>query len=169
LLTRNHRQEALSRAYVEIVAAQCGMACISPRLHDYGIDFTLREIWRRGRRRCESGFSLDVQAKSTSVGNLTDSEVLYDLAVKNYDDLREPTLGSPRILVVLVLPKAEKQWSTQTEEQLTLRYCAYWMSLLGQSQTPNRRTVRIAIPRTNVFSATALPLVVDRIKKGELL
>ena len=167
MLTRNHRQEALSHAYVEIVAAQCGMACISPRLHDYGIDFTLREIRRRGRRLGESGFSLDVQAKSTSVANLTDSEVLYDLAVKNYDDLRE-TAGSPRILVVLVLPKTEKQWSTQTEEQLTLRYCAYWASLLRQGPTSNRRTVRIAIPRTNIFSAKALPLLVEKIKKGEL-
>ena len=168
MLTRNHRREALSRAYVEIVAAQCGMACISPRIHDYGIDFTLREIRRRGRRLGESGFGLDVQAKSTSLGNLTDSEVLYDLAVKNYDDLREPTLGSFRILVVLVLPKAEKQWSTQTEEQLTLRYCAYWASLLRQGPTSNRRTVRIAIPRTNIFSAKALPLLVEKIKKGEL-
>ena len=167
MLTRNHRQEALSRAYVEIVAAQCGMACISPRLHDYGIDFTLREIRRRGRRLGESGFSLDVQAKSTSVANLTGSEVLYDLAVKNYDDLRE-TAGSPRMLVVLVLPKSEKQWSTQTEEQLTLRYCAYWARLLGKGPTPNRRTVRVAIPRTNVFSSENLPQLVDRIKKGEL-
>jgi Domain of unknown function (DUF4365) len=169
VLPRNHRQEALSRAYVEIIAAQCGMVCEFPQGRDYGIDLTLREIQRRRHRYGKSGFSLDVQAKSTAGRNFSGPDLLFDLPVKNYDDLRQIGVGCPRILVVLVVPDAVNQWTTQTEDRLTLRYCAYWLSLLGWAPTPNRRTVRVAVPRANIFSAKALPRLMERVKRGEPL
>jgi hypothetical protein len=63
LLTKNHRQEALSRAYIQAVAARCGMSC-SFRDFDYGIDVTVHEIKRRGEHYAEWAVSLDIQAKS---------------------------------------------------------------------------------------------------------
>jgi hypothetical protein len=154
---------------VEIIAAQAGMVCDYPRGPDYGIDLTLREVQRRGRRYGKSGYSLDVQAKSTAGPNISGSKLVFDLPVKNYDDLREPAPGCPRILVLLVVPNAVSQWTTQTEDQLALRYCAYWASLLGMAPMPNRRTVRITIPRANVFSAQALQRLMERVKREETL
>ena len=59
MLTKQHRQEALSRAYVQAIAARCGMSVSIPT-PDYGTDLTLNEIESRGARRVETGFKLDV-------------------------------------------------------------------------------------------------------------
>ncbi len=41
VLTREHRQEALSRAYIRAVAALAGMTICEPE-NDYGIDMAIR-------------------------------------------------------------------------------------------------------------------------------
>jgi hypothetical protein len=166
VLTRNHRQEALCRAYVQAIAACCGMTTSTPQ-PDYGIDLSLHDVERRKGRHEESGHNIDVQAKSTSQAGVSDSVIRYDLDVRSYDLLRRTRPGTPRILVVLVLPEEETLWSTQTEGELVLRRCAYWRSLRGKGPTTNRRTVRVTIPRANVFSVTALRTLVKRIKTGE--
>jgi hypothetical protein len=66
----------------------------------------------------------------------------------------------------LLLPAEESQWSTQTEDELIVRHCAYWMSLKGMAATTNRRVIRILIPRTNVFSIAALAGMMKRVKEG---
>jgi len=165
VLTRNHRQEALCRAYIQAIAARCGIGWSTPH-PDYGIDLTLNDIEVRGHFRAESGYKLDVQAKSASRANLTETHLRFDLDLKAYETLRQPLPGCPRVLVVLVLPHDEDQWTTQLEEELILRYCAYWTSLRGQGPTKNRRSVRLVLPRTNVFSIGALQAIMNRIKTG---
>jgi hypothetical protein len=166
VLIRSHRQEALSRAYIQALAGVCGLSC-SFRDFDYGIDLTLHSVQYKGRRYSETGFKLDVQAKSDRRATLTAESVLHDLEVKAYEDLRDPAAGCPRILVLLVLPPEEADWTEQTEQHLLLRGCAYWLSLKGMRRTSNRRTVRVALPRANVFSAPALLALMDKIKRGE--
>jgi hypothetical protein len=168
VLTRNHRQEALSRAYVQAIAGRCGLMS-SFRDFDYGIDVTRHDIQRRGHRHMESGFKLDIQAKSTTTRNLTATDVVYDLDVKNYEDLRDPQVGCPRILVLLVLPEGEAQWIDQTEEHLLLRNAAYWLSLKGQGGTRNRKTVRVFLRRGNLFSVQALESLMGKVRRREAL
>jgi hypothetical protein len=168
VLTRNHRQEVLSRAYVQAIAGRCGLTC-SLRDFDYGIDMTLHDIRRHGHRHIESGFKLDIQTKSTTTRNLTATDVGYDLEVKTYDDLRDPQVGCPRILVLLVLPENETQWMEQTEDHLLLRHAAYWLSLKGQGPTKNQKSVRVPLPRANLFSAQALESLMSKIRRGEEL
>lgn len=158
----------MSRAYVQAIAGRCGLSC-SLRDFDYGIDVTLHDIRRRGHRHMESGFNLDVQAKSTTTRNLTPTDVVYDLEVKNYDDLRDPQVGCPRILVLLVLPEDEEQWTEQTEDHLLLRHVAYWLSLQGQGPTRNQKTVRVLLPRANLFSVQALETLMAKVRRGEPL
>jgi hypothetical protein len=167
LLTRNHRQEGLCRAYVQAIAARCGMS-IGVANPDYGIDLTLNEIMVVGRHRSESGYKLDVQAKSVAGGQTGGTCVRYDLDVRSYDALRHQG-RCPRILVVLVLPKDESRWTAQTEAGLVLRHCADWLSLRARGPSPNRRSVRLSIPRANVFSVEALQGIMSRIKAGEAL
>lgn len=168
MLTRNHRQEALSRAYIQTVAARCGMSC-SFRDFDYGIDVTVHEIKRRGGHYAESGISLDIQAKSACGPCPAEEAVAYDLTVKNYEDLRDPANPKPRILVLLVLPEEEAEWTTLTEEQLVLRRCAYWLSFWGSPATKNKDTVRVSVPRKNLFSVEALQHLIALIRAGEQL
>lgn len=168
MLTRNHRQEVRSRVYVQAIAGRCGLMG-SLRDFDYGIDVTLHDIRRRGHRHMESGFKLDIQAKSTTTRNLTPTDVVYDLEVKNYDDLRDPQVGCPRMLVLLVLPEDETQWTEQTQEHLLLRHAAYWLSLKGRSPTRNRKTVRVLLPRVNLFSVQALETLMGKVRRGESL
>jgi hypothetical protein len=166
VLTVQHRQEGLSRAYVQAIAAHCGMSSSSPT-PDCGIDQCLHEIILVGSARIESGYRIDVQTKSTTLAHVDPTHVRYDLDVATYDLLRYPEAGCPRILVVLVMPEDESQWLIHSEEQLILRRCAYWLSLKGARPTTNRRTVRIKIPRPNVFSVASLRGMLDRIKLGE--
>jgi hypothetical protein len=99
------------------------MSC-SFRDFDYGIDVTVHEIKRRGEHYAESGVSLDIQAKSLCGLCPVEAELAYDLKVKNYEDLRDPANPKPRILVLLLLPDDEAEWTTLTEEQLILRRSA---------------------------------------------
>ncbi len=166
MLTRNHRQEGLARAYVQAIAAQAGMSS-SVASPDYGIDLSLLDIVKVGQQRIESGYRIDVQAKSTTLARLEATQIKYDLEVPTYENLRYPGAGCPRILVVLVLPDAEGRWLTHSEEELVLRRGAYWLSVRGQKATANRKSVRVMIPRANVFSVAAVQAIMERIKAGE--
>ena len=65
MITRNHRQEAISRAYVHAIAARCGFTCSSGIL-DYGIDLSILEVTKVGDGYYDSGFKIDVQLKSST-------------------------------------------------------------------------------------------------------
>jgi hypothetical protein len=163
-LTRSHRQEALSRAYVRAVAAQAGVTCGEPE-NDYGIDLFLRAVSLRGERRRDVGPQLDLQLKSTTRASMGATHLTFDLNVVNYDDLREDNHQSARILVVLVLPADEAQWVSQSPEELVLRHCAYWLSLKGYPPTTATSTVRVSIPLANVFSVAALQDILQRLRE----
>ncbi len=166
MLTLNQQQEEISRAYVQAVAARAGLGSTMPRL-DFGIDLILHEIAQVRNRLIESGFRLDVQAKSTTRARVSEAEIRYDLEVRAYEVLRQSAPGCPRILVVLVLPENETEWVTQTEAALSIRHCAYWLSLRGRSTVSNRKTVRVRIPRDNVFSVSALRELMAKVRRGE--
>jgi hypothetical protein len=139
------------------------------REFDYGIDLTLHDIRRRKQRRFESGFKVDIQAKSTIQGDSRNESIAYDLDVKTYDDLWDTEVGCPRILVVMLLPTDEMQWTYQSEEHLMLRHAAYWMSLKGMIEVRNQRSTRLAIPRTNLFSVEALTSIMDHVRRRQPL
>jgi hypothetical protein len=166
VLIRTHRQESLSRAYIQAIASRCGLNC-SFRDFAYGIDVTVHLIQRRDNRYVESGFNLDIQAKSSFAATVADKQVVYDMEVKTYDDLRDPDVGTPRILVLLVQPENETDWIEMTEEELMIRRCAYWLSLKGQGPTMNSSTIRVSIPRANRFSVEALQGIMERLRNGE--
>jgi hypothetical protein len=165
MLTQNHRQEALSRAYIQAIIAKAGMSYSVPS-NDYGIDLVANDVERYGRHRRESGYRLDIQAKSTTLARLQTSIIQYKLDLRAYDYLRRTGAGCPRILVVLVLPDRQAIWCSQSEDELVLRHCAYWMPLAGMPRTANRKSILLGIPRTNLFSPEALRGIMKRIKAG---
>jgi hypothetical protein len=165
MLPRNLRQEALSRAYVQAVAARAGLICTVPGA-DFGIDLCLHTVEVRGRRWGPGPVQLDLQLKSTTRPHPRGGHLHYDLDVKNYNDLRAPAPMCPRLLIVLVLPEQEEEWLSQSAEELVLRRCAYWLWLGGAEATTATATVRVQIPLNQVFSVSAVQEIVARLERG---
>jgi len=155
LLPRNQRQELLSRAHILAVAACAGMSASVPS-PDSGTDPTLHDIMTVGKRHIESGYKLDIQAKSTTLAHVDGVSIRYDLEAAAYESLRLTGLGCPRLLVLLVLPDDESLWLQQDGEAMTLRRACYWMSLCGMAPTTNRRSVRLAVPPSKPVHAGGL-------------
>lgn len=124
LLTAPDRQEALSRAYAYAVAARAGYVTSIPDQDRDGVDL---RIQAGGAMRP----ALDLQLKATI--NLSEPHegcFHFPLKRRNYDLLRQPT-QTPRLLVVLDLPRDEHRWMTITADELILRRSAYWLNLRG--------------------------------------
>jgi hypothetical protein len=167
VMPRNARQEALCRAYVQAVAARAGVGYLAPGA-DFGTDLSLRGIEHEGNKYRDSSVQLDLQLKSTTRAGVTDSSVVYDLPVRNYDYLRALTSWNHRLLVVLVLPEREEDWMTQTVDELILRHAAFWYSLRGAGPTDATSSRRVTIPRTQLFGADALLAMLARVGEGGL-
>jgi Domain of unknown function (DUF4365) len=161
LLTSNDREEELSRAYVQAVAAGAGYVTADFSLDRDGTDIQVRA---GGSMRP----SLDIQLKATiNLGKPTNGEFRYPLKRRNYDLLREPTM-IPRILVLLELPDKETCWLTVTPQKLILRRCAYWTSLTGFPETQNKDTVTISIQDTQRFDIECLKTLMEKARSGAI-
>ena len=167
MMTREDRQEALSLAYIKAVAAFAGMT-YSFRAKDYGIDISLHEVARRDNNLFELGLQLDMQVKSTTSVIETRSTIAYDLPIKGYDDLRFES-AIPRILAVFILPPDEADWLRHSKTKLELRKCLYWLSLRGRPGVRNRSSIRVTIPKRQVFTPASLRWIMGRIGAKENL
>ena len=64
--------------------------------------------------------AVDLQLKATvNLGETRDGHFHYPLKIQNFESLRVPT-QTPRLLVVLDLPKDQAQWLTVTADALGL-------------------------------------------------
>ena len=124
----------------------------------------LRHVAQEEHRYVDDGPQVDLQLKSTTRAEVHGTEVGYDLDVRAYHWLRQHQVYRPRVLVLMVLPEDEVQWLSQSLEELVLRRCAYWMTLRGAEPTTNQRTIRIKLPRANVFSSAAVRQLLDAAK-----
>ena len=159
LLTTADREEALSRVYALAVAASAGYVTADTDFDRDGVDL---RIHSGGAMRP----ALDLQLKATI--NLTvsqDGHYRFPLNRHNYDLLRLET-QTPRLLVVLDLPREEKRWITITADELVLRRRAYWLSLKGCEATDNRSSVTVRIPEGNVFDVDNLRTLMDQSRRG---
>lgn len=161
LLTSPDQEEALSRVYAQAVAARAGYITASPDLDRDGIDL---RIHAGGAMRP----ALDLQLKATvNLGEPKDGCFHFALKRRNYNLLRIET-QTPRLLVVLDLPKDERQWMTITENELILKHRAYWLNLKGYEETVNRSSVTVRIPRENLFDVEALQTLMGQSRKGRI-
>jgi hypothetical protein len=171
MLTPQHQLEAISRAYVAVIAADKGLSW-SVRSFDYGIDMTLQHIKIRtnpvtgNRRYVESGRAIDLQIKATTRAFERDGKIVYDLDVESYEDLRDPTCMTRRILVLHVVdPKVSKR-VVQSDNRLSIEGCCFWCCVTGGEETLNARQKRIEIPINQVFSVDALTSIIASINSG---
>ncbi len=162
LLTTSDREEALSRAYVQAIAAGAGYVVATMDFDRDGVDV---EIKAGGAMRP----AIALQLKATiNLGNAVDGMFRFPLKRRNYDLLRTQT-QVPRLLVVLRLPTEEKDWLSVTSSALTLRQCVFWISLTGHSPSENKESVTVSIPDTNLFNVTSLRALMEQSRTGAIL
>ena len=154
-MSPNFIQEQLSWAYVRAVIFRAGYRLNLPVVDDHGIDGTVGS-YSGGVNR------VDFQLKSTTDYEIRDGSIIYDLRMENYNQLiKEDDL--PRVLILFLMPDDPGQWLTQTQEELCLRKCAYWMSLMGMAPSGNRSTVRVSVPLSNMFDLNGLADMFSRL------
>ena len=149
MMPDNLIKEELSLAYVQAVTARSGHDLTVRRVDYRGIDGTVENPLLRGVNR------VDFQLKSTTVYNIRDTDIMYDLRVDNYN-LLVSERDIPRVFILFIMPRDETQWLVQSPDELCLRRCAYWRSLMGEDPSNNRSTVRIPVPQANVFDQNGL-------------
>lgn len=162
LRTVPDQKEGLSLVYAKALATRAGFLTSAPEPDRDSVDL---RIQAGGPRRP----ALDLQLKATvDLGEPQNGLLPYRLSIKNYNDLRILT-QTPRLLVVLELPKDEARWMTVTTEELVLRRRAYWLSLQqGHAEIVGQQTVTVRIPEQNVFDVVTLRTLMERSRKGEI-
>jgi hypothetical protein len=164
LMDISQQKEQFSITYIRAVTSVAGYSLYRPEVDDDSIDLG---IVARGGVGTVSSPRLELQLKCTAKNIIDKKYIRYPLNLKNYNDLKVHPLV-PRILVVVLVPKNLADWLKQTEEELCLRYCAYWISLRGMPETENATNVTIEIPRSNQFTVEALQAIIQRISFGDL-
>ena len=160
MVSPNFMQEQLSFAYVRAVVFRSGFRLSEPVKDDHGIDGTIAS-YSRGMGR------VDFQLKSTTRYEIRNSEIVYQLRVEDYNRLiLEDDL--PRILILFIMPDDDNLWLSHSADELCLRECAYWVSLMGRPLSDNKTTVQVAVPLANVFSPDGLRDLFSRLPSGEL-
>ena len=151
-------KERLSLAYIGAVCARAGLELFETKMDVDSVD---------GFISSKSGNHpiLGFQAKSTSRAALGETTLKFDLPVKNYDDLRKERTGVV-ILIVVCLPANADDWLVQDEVQLSLRRAGYWLSLRGMPGSDNQSSVRVEIPRAQVFEVSAVTRIMAAIGPG---
>lgn len=168
MIPREHKQEQLSKAYINAVVAHAGHTFSAPQL-DYGVDGSMHKIASANGRRYDSGIVIDVQLKATTRWILQDNFVLYDVEAQTFNDLAnrfQEERATEMILAVLCLPQDENDWLSITEEQLILKKCCYWCKITDQP-TDNTASKRIKIPKGNLLSPEAVIELLEKVAQGE--
>ncbi|MCY7381358.1 MAG: DUF4365 domain-containing protein [Microcoleus sp. CAN_BIN18] len=160
----NQQKELLSKAYVRAIAAVGGFSVSQPEVDDDSIDL---KIVARGGEGVVFSPELNLQLKCTSRDVLDGQFIRYPVRIKNYRDL---IINSqvPRLLVVVLVPENLENWLQQSEDEMCMRYCAYWVSLRGQPERLNTANVTVELSRSNQFTVEALKSIMQRLSQGGL-
>ena len=160
------KMEQFSRAYVAALAAQAGCNPARPEVDEDSMDLELSMKDIPGCKRSRG--KLEMQLKCTHTADRSKDSFPFALSIKNYDDLRADVV-IPRLLVVVCVPEECDDWTQQTEEQLCLHHCAYWLSLAGMPETNNAESVTVHIARNQIFSVEFLREAMRRSANEEAL
>jgi hypothetical protein len=158
LLSPNDQMEALSFVYGRAIAARAGYMVLPAEPDRDSVDLF---FCAGGNMRPQIG----VQFKATTAIPPRHTQFSFPVPIKNYNDLRIPT-QTPRILIILELPRNSNQWLNHSAARLILKKCAYWKSLLRFPPTSNLVSVSVQIDKTDIFNVPTLIQLMDRSRNG---
>jgi hypothetical protein len=158
----NLQKEEFSLAYIRAVATVAGYHTSRLDFDQDSVDLLIASVGSRGTSRSPR---LEIQAKCTSQNLASDETIAFPLPIKNYDDLRSDVLV-PRILIIVTVPDDIGDWIDQSEQQLIIRHCGYWVSLKGRPDTDNTECITVQVPRSQIFSPNALRSIMSAVSNG---
>lgn len=161
LLSATDKEGLLCELYVNAVATISGYTVAKGNLDKDGVDVT---ISAGGEYRPK----LDIQCKATFNLQWIEDSASFPLPIRNYDLLR-CAVQTPRLLVVLDLPKSEDDWVTIGADELVLRKRAYWLSLSGAAEIANSTSKTVSLLAKNHFDAAALRVLMEQSRSGTIL
>ncbi len=165
-MPESFKAQALSGAYIRAIAANAG-ANIYKSEEDFGVDMSFCKIvHRHGRYTDAFSVAVPFQIKASKVWELRGDTVIYDLEVKNYNDLVNSRIG---VLVLMCLPPTSDEWLRQDEECLCLHKCCYYWRPSDRAETLNTEKKRIYIPRSQIFTVDVLTMLMDEAQEGRPL
>lgn len=171
MITTQHIEEDLSKAYVLAVGAKAGLNVKFTEGHDYTVDGSLHEVSSLNGKLHESGISFDFQLKASKNCSFDGASVVYDFDAETYNFLCSRANSkhtTPIILLLLVLPNDETEWLSVTTNQMILKKACYWMKIDGNF-TENQSSKRILIPQEHLFDPSAAQSLIDQIRlTGEI-
>lgn len=165
-------ESELSYAYLHAVASKAGFACEvrGRHLDNRGVDAEITG-WglKTGKPRTEASVNVQLKATVTKPAAKNNHLSYFLDEVKRYDDLRTEDLQTPRILVVLFLPREHDDWLVISEEQLLMKKAAYWVSLAGADSSANNSGQTVYLPKTQLFNPENLTDILTKIAQKEVL
>jgi hypothetical protein len=171
-LTPENIESELSYAYLHAVAAHAGIGCeIAGRHSDNaGVDAKLT-AWGPfpgGGYRTEVDVKVQLKATVSQPGRAGNCLPYVLRSISQYDDLRTDAVSTPRILVVLFLPSKQNEWLSHSEDALSLRKCAYWVSLRGAAPSQNSTAQTIYLPISQRFDTRGLARLMARLSNNDI-
>ena len=155
--------EQLQHGYVFSVAATAG-CLVEPISRDlYGVDVTF--VRPRGPQREEVSLHAQLKNTTTKVPDHTKASFGYQFHRRDhFDYLAMPRKTIKTILLVMVTDPDQSKWSNGNHKSLKVRKCCYWVDLEGQMTEAKKPTVQV--PTRQIFSASALTGLLDRVESG---
>ncbi len=163
VLTKNHAQEGLSRAYMHAVSSTARVWMSMKDEFDYGFDGQLdliadERVEPDGRRHLvKAGYAIDFQLKCSQTWNQSGGDIVWSIKSSAYNKLAGRGPGAiPGVLILMCLPPDETQWAEFSEDSLLLRKCCYFTTISGPRLENDNSTKQIKIPRSNLLDSSSL-------------
>lgn len=163
MLTRNHAQEGISRAYMQAVSSTARVWMSMHDEFDYGFDGQLdliadvREDANGRRQLVKAGYTIDFQLKCSQKWSEVGDEIVWSIKSSAYNKLagRSPA-AIPGVLILMCLPSDESEWAEFSEDSLVLRRCCYFTTINGPRLENEDSTKQIRFPRVNLLDSSSL-------------
>lgn len=154
----------ISEGVLHAVVSRFGYNLVQiPQSQDFGTDFTLRKLRKRGSTY-EDYPVFDIQLKSSSSKwRLENDEIVYELEVKAYDKMvsRNINQTTKQILIVMCLHENSDEWLLIDEELIVFQKSLFWFYTDSTKYSNNKSSVTIKIPITQIVNSENLELLVD--------
>ncbi|MET9451064.1 DUF4365 domain-containing protein [Streptomyces cinerochromogenes] len=156
--------ETLQVGYLHAVAAAAGCSLSQP-FPDNGIDWHVSHS--APGHTVDDEVTIKVQLKATYQIAPNPPGRFFSFTLDN-DHLRKlarTPVSVHKILVVMLVPRAQDDWLRAGHDRLDLRHCCYWTNLAGHPLTGRHRTT-VRIPTSRIFDDRALCEIMTRVGTG---
>lgn len=160
--------EQLQEGYVSSIAAAAGCTIEPIRRDIYGFDIRLIKPMPPGIEE----ITLMAQLKSTTTVRPDPEREFFSHQLKKrgyLEDLAIARSGPKAVLLVMVTPPTQDQWTDASHEYMSVRHCCYWVNLEGHPVDNTVASPTVRVPTANIFDSQSLSSMMDRLGRGEPL